>query len=99
MVKAIKRGAALNPKKKPRSLLGLAKYYHHFFEIFLELLGPCPTCLRNGYRKGWMSLVTKSLGRLRASFFCHIHKHFEVHTEARDFAIGGCWCKMDGHCI
>jgi hypothetical protein len=27
------------------------------------------------------------------------YKLFEVHTEAKDFVIDGCWCKIDIHCI
>ena len=54
-------------KKRLRSLDGLANYYHHIIQDFSKVIRTLFNLLKNCYPKSGMSLVTKPLGRSKAS--------------------------------
>ena len=72
-------------------------------------LDDCPTLsdLWNKWlSQEWDELCHQVFGKLKTKFtsplvlnFVEFDKPFEVHMGTSDFTIGGCWCKMDGHCI
>ena len=72
-------------------------------EIFLRLLGLCPTCWRKAYPKNGMNLVTKPLGSSKASCLCHPWSSFHSLINLLRcmqiwviILLPECWCKIDG---
>ena len=103
-VKAFKRRIGPWLKNGLRSLVRLANYYHHFIQDYSKVARTFLNLLEKWLSQEWNEPYHQAFGELKSKFssqnvikFLGFHKHFDVHMEVRDFIIGGCWCKMDGH--
>lgn len=89
-------------QKGLRSFLGLANYYKKFIRNFSKIAGPLSYLLtKEGKVSHWTDACNAAFNELKRLLstadvlkYSGFDKSFEVHTDASDFAIGGCSYRM-----
>ena len=97
------------PKKKLRSLLGLAKYYCRFNQDFSKVARTLSNLVKKQLSQGSNEPYHEAFEELKSRFslpyvlkYSNFYKYFDVYTEARDFVDARCMAivyesiKLDG---